>query len=80
MTVHHCCERMRETVEFRCDQHPEVGECGDYLVGYNETFDECDLWVHDGPGGSASSWVAIHHCPFCVGRLHPSRRDESGPH
>ncbi|WP_374454911.1 hypothetical protein [Nocardioides sp.] len=76
MTVHHCCARMRESIEFRCDQHPAVGECGDYLIGYSAKFDEYGLWVHDGPGGSASSWVEIHHCPFCGGRLRPSRRDE----
>lgn len=67
---------MRDTVQFRCDQHSEIGECGDYLIGYDETFDEYGLWIHDGPGGSASSWVKIHHCPFCGGRLRPSRRDE----
>lgn len=76
MTIHHCCERMRDAVEFRCDQHPVVGECGDYLIGYSEKFDEYGLWVHDGPGGSASSWIEIHHCPFCGGRMSPSRREE----
>lgn len=76
MTIHHCCERIRAAVLFRCDEHPEVGECGDYLVGYSERFDEYGLWIHDGPGGSASSWIEIHHCPFCGGHLRPSRRDE----
>ncbi|XBB65931.1 hypothetical protein ABFU82_17655 [Nocardioides sp. WV_118_6] len=75
MTIHHCCDRLREAVEFRCDRHPEVGECGDYVIGYSDKFDEYGLWLHDGPGGSASSWIEIQHCPFCGGRMSPSRRD-----
>jgi len=69
MTIHHCCERLADAIQFRCDQHPEIGECGDYLIGYSEKFDEYGLWVHDGPGGSASSWIEIRHCPFCGGRM-----------
>lgn len=72
----HCCKRMQDAVEFRCGQHPQLGECGDYLIGYSEKFDEYGTWVHDGPGGSASSWIEIQHCPFCGGKLRSSRRDE----
>lgn len=76
MNARHCCDRMSEQVDFRCDQHPDPGMCGDYLVGYSERFDEYGLWVHDGPAGSASSWIEIRHCPCCGVALPDSRRDE----
>jgi hypothetical protein len=72
----HCCEHLREHVEFRCDDHPERASCGDYLIGWSETFDEYGVWIHDGPGGAASSWLVIQHCPFCGARLPATRRDE----
>jgi len=46
------------------------------VIGYSETFDEYGLWIHDGPEGSASSWVEIRHCPFCAAALPSSRRDD----
>lgn len=76
VTINHCCQRLRDAVEFRCHEHPEVGACGDYVIGHSEKFDEYGIWVHDGPGGSASSSIEIRHCPFCGGRMSPSRRDE----
>lgn len=59
MNAGHCCDRIDEQVDFRCDQHPERAACGDYVIGYSAKFDEYGLWVHDGPNGSASSWIQI---------------------
>jgi hypothetical protein len=59
-----------------CDQHPVQGACGDYLIGYDATFDEYGLWIHDGPSGFASSSLQIEHCPFCGIELPSSRREQ----
>lgn len=72
----HCCQHLRAQVEFRCPDHPQVRSCTDYLVRYDETFDQYGVWTHDGEPGRASSWVAIAFCPFCGTRLPTSRRDE----
>src|SRR5689334_25136313 len=60
----HCCDELTAPVEFRCDAHPRLGSCGDYLIGYHPTYDEYGLWIHDGEAGDASSWITIQHCPF----------------
>ena len=69
LRVPHCCEQLENQIQFICDQHPNEGGCGDYIMGYSATFDEFGIWVHDGPGGSASSWIAIQFCPYCGSRL-----------
>lgn len=72
MTVDHCCEALQGAVDVRCERHPEPGECGDYVIGYSEKFDEYGLWIHDG----GSSWITIQYCPFCGARMRPSQRDK----
>lgn len=72
----HCCPDLRDHVEFRCDVHPEAASCADYLIGYNQTFDEYGLWIHDGADGEPSSWIVIQYCPFCGAKQPPNRRDE----
>jgi hypothetical protein len=72
----HCCAELAAQVGHRCDRHPGPGACPDQLIGYDATFDEYGIWVHDGEEGRASSSVGIQHCPFCGAALPPSRREE----
>ena len=72
----HCCEQMRQQAEFQCPDHPDPAGCVDALIGFAPRFDEYGIWVHDGPGGDATSWVTIRYCPFCGASLPRSRRDE----
>jgi len=66
----HCCDRMRDQVEHRCETHENRFDCPDCLVTYSERFSEYGLIVHD---GGASS-VRIFYCPWCGCRLPPSTR------
>lgn len=74
--VQHCCENLREQVNYHCDQHPQPGSCSGHLVRYAPEFDEYGLWIHDGENGSAGSSLAIAYCPFCGTSLPGSRRNE----
>ena len=74
--VSHCCEDMRDQVDFRCADHPDAGGCGDYLIGFSPRFNEYGLWIHDGEGGSAFSTIVIRFCPFCGAALPDGRRDQ----
>ncbi len=71
----HCCKLGIE-LSRTCEVHPIPGGCGDYLLAYTPEYDEYGIWVHNGLGGSASSWVTIRFCPFCGSPLPDSRRDE----
>ena len=68
----HCCELMRQQVESRCDQHPNIFDCPDTLVFYSPRYSEYGLIVHD--GGSSS--ISINYCPWCGAKLPESRRDQ----
>jgi hypothetical protein len=67
--VTYCCAAMRAQAELTCEQHPEPGECGDYLIAYLPPRPEFGLWVHDGEDSSASSYVVIGACPWCAAPL-----------
>ena len=67
----HCCERMQETVEYRCDEHPNPSDCPDNLVVYIPKFDEYGILIHDGGG----SIVTIAFCPWCGSQLPKSKRE-----
>jgi len=66
-----CCDAMRASLTFACDQHADPFACADALVAYNEIFDEFGLIVHDG----SAAYVLITHCPWCGTRLPESQRD-----
>jgi len=59
----HCCTRMTEQVQHRCDVHADPAGCPDALVGYFGG--QYGIRVHDG----GSSFVVILHCPWCGTRL-----------
>jgi len=67
----HCCQQMREQVNFRCDRHQNAFECPDALVAYEARYDEYGLVIHDG-GGSV---LSIKHCPWCGAKLPESLRN-----
>jgi hypothetical protein len=67
----HACDRMREELEKRCDEHSDRFACPDALVTYEPKFDEYGIIVHD--GGHSS--VQIAFCPWCGVRLPDSKRD-----
>ena len=68
----HCCSRMIDAVESKCDQHEDRFHCPDALVNYSEKFNEYGLIVHDG----GSSVIGINFCPWCGTELPKSIRDE----
>lgn len=57
----HCCDAMRQAVEFVCDRHSNPFECPECLIHFSRKSREYGLIVHD--GGSSS--VAIRFCPWC---------------
>jgi hypothetical protein len=67
-----CCDRMKLSVDFECDEHESPFECPDSTVYYDAPFAEYGLIVHDG-GGSTQK---INFCPWCGSRLPESKRDE----
>jgi len=69
--MEHCCERMTEQVEHKCDACDGSFACPDALIYYDLRFDEYGIIVHDG----AMSYVTIAFCPFCGARLPESQRD-----
>jgi hypothetical protein len=71
----HCCQALKDAVEFRCTQHPAVADCSEYVLGFDGKFDEYGIWIHDGEAGAAHSVIAIGYCPFCGLRLPQSRRN-----
>lgn len=66
----HCCEMMREQVEYRCPDGHDPYECPDNLIAYNERFREYGLIIHDG----GRSKVNIDFCPWCGAKLPESLR------
>ena len=66
----HCCERMRQQVEWVCERHPDRFDCPDCLVHYAAVLREYGLIVHDG----GSSVVRIEFCPWCGAKLPESQR------
>lgn len=68
---HHCCQRMAQVVNYRCDRHPDPFDCPDCLVYYEPRFDEYGLIVHDG----GSCYALLEFCPFCGTKLPGSKRD-----
>lgn len=67
---------MKESVEYRCEVHPDFGSCHDYLFDYSPMVDEYQLLIHDGELGGSETRLTIDYCPFCGTRVPPSRRDE----
>jgi hypothetical protein len=67
----HCCESMREQVEFTCEQHASRFDCPDALIGYLLVLNEYGLIVHDG----GTSAVNIAFCPWCGTKLPESLRE-----
>lgn len=67
----HCCEAMRQKLDYKCEQHPNPYDCPDNLIVYNARFDEYGIIIHDG----GSSYVLIHYCPWCGTKLPNSKRD-----
>jgi hypothetical protein len=62
----HCCERMRESVEYTCERHPDRFDCPDCLVDHDPNRQVYGLIIHDG----GSSTIAIDYCPWCGASLH----------
>ncbi|MEU8358209.1 hypothetical protein AB0C27_19540 [Nonomuraea sp. NPDC048882] len=67
----HCCELMARQVTWECDRHPDVSDCPDALVKFDERFVEYGLLVHDG----GNSFIGISFCPWCGTRLPESQRN-----
>lgn len=67
----HCCDRMRDQIDYRCDQHPDPFDCPDNLIAYIPKFREYGIIIHN--GGTARSTIA--YCPWCGARLPESARD-----
>ncbi|WP_425615575.1 DUF6980 family protein [Anatilimnocola sp. NA78] len=70
--MEHCCEKLRQAVERRCDEHPDRSDCPDCLIEYWPRFREYGIIIHDG----GSSVMRIEFCPWCGSRLPESLRDK----
>jgi hypothetical protein len=58
------CDRMRDQLDWTCDQHTDPAECPDALIGYFGKSKTLGLFIHDG----GSSFITIHYCPWCGAR------------
>jgi len=65
------CVHMAYRVTYQCPEHDDPWECPDYLLVYNEQFDEYGIPVRDG----GPSMVTIDYCPWCGVKLPGSKRD-----
>jgi len=61
----HCCERMTEAVNHRCDQHPDPFDCPDNLIHFYENPRKYGIIIHEG----GSSMLTIYFCPWCGTKL-----------
>jgi hypothetical protein len=61
----HCCKRMADAVNYRCDQHPDPFDCPDHIVYFSHIREGYGLIVHDG----GSSVLEIAYCPWCGAKL-----------
>lgn len=61
---------MKDNVEKECDIHESKYECPDYIIDYNEKFDEYWIVIH----WDSFSHIVINFCPWCGKRL-KSKRD-----
>lgn len=67
----HCCENMKENIEFKCSVHDNAFDCPDCLISYNDKWDQYGVIIHD--GGKSS--ILINYCPWCGKKLPESKRD-----
>lgn len=51
---------MQTQLTFQCQQHPDLSDCGDSLIGRLNS-GEIGIRIHDG----GDSMVAIRFCPWC---------------
>jgi hypothetical protein len=65
------CVHVANRVTYKCSEHEDPWECPDYILVYNEKFDEYGIPVRDG----GSSKIDIDFCPWCGVKLPPSKRD-----
>ena len=72
-----CCEDMRNNVFSVDEQEVFNNRCKeDKVIYYSSKFDEYGIPIHDGKNGKATSYILIHHCPWCGKKLPESKRDE----
>ena len=67
----HCCNKMYEHIYYKCSTHPNIFDCPDNLIYYNEIFDEYGIIIHDG----GQSYNSIKYCPWCGKELPISKRN-----
>ncbi len=72
----HCCKRMKEHVEYKCDMHPDPWLCNRMTVGYIAKWDAYGIIMRD--RGRVSTVDPICFCPWCGKNLPPSRYKEWG--
>ena len=68
--VEHCCDMMKEQVEYTCEQHPDRFDCPDCLVHYSARRQGYGLIIHDG----GRSMIQIQYCPWCGSELPSGER------
>ncbi len=70
--IQHCCERMKQEVEFVCPTCEDALQCPDKLLYNSSIFDEYGILIHDGSG----TYEIIEYCSWCGKKLPGSKRDE----
>jgi hypothetical protein len=63
--IEYCCIIMKEQLEMKCPDHPDLSDCPDSLIYKSKQKNYYGIRVHD--GGSSS--VAINFCPWCGSSL-----------
>ena len=56
---------MEYFVNYKCDIHPNIFECPDNIICFNEEKEVHGVIIHDG----GTSFILIDFCPWCGKRL-----------
>lgn len=59
----HCCDRMDDDLNLKCDLHHERYDCPDALVRFGKN--GYGLLIHNG----GTSFITINFCPWCGAKL-----------
>jgi len=68
----HCCEIMRNAIDSKCLEHPNLDDCPDNIIQFISKFNEYGIPIRDG----GSSKITIKFCPWCGKKLPESMRDK----
>lgn len=69
----YCCQIMKRFLEFKCEEHDDPHDCGEYIVARFD--DEIGIPIRDG----GTSFSVIDFCPWCGSKLDPTMPERFPP-